>query len=122
MEAQKTPAEIVADYFDYSDLEAMVKFLSDRQKFDAEWDVFRKKIPDTLLEKWQKIMAECRANGFMRPRVRNSEIIWDQVTATRENYQKADKCTLCDKTYKAGVCKGKLKMKHNGIMFVPCWT
>jgi len=119
--AKQTPKEIIADVLDYSDLEAMTKYLSERQKSDAEWDQFRKKIPDDLLDKWQGIMSRCRENGFFRPRVRNGEIVWDQLTANRKDYQRYDKCTICTQTFIAGNCKGKGRLKHNGIMFVPCW-
>jgi hypothetical protein len=119
----KRPEQIVDEYLDGSDKYTIIKYLSEFQKTQGEWDSFRKKIPDELLNKWAKVMKECRANGFISPKIENNNIHWKVVMTLHP--ETCDKCTLCPSTYIAGDCKGKLKMKReDGIMkrnWTPCW-
>ena len=118
----RTPDEIMLGYFDQADLEAMTKFLSDRQKSDAEWDVFRKKIPDVLLDKWRKIIRECWQNGFCAPSVKNNQIVWKQIKALPYKRDAVDGCSFCSNTFKGGTCLGRFKLRPSGLMFVQCWS
>ena len=118
----KTPEEIVDKYFSYDDKISFIKFLIGYQKTQIDWEVYRKKITDSLLDKFAKIIQECRENGFMRPRVREEKIVWDRVYAFKRNHQNVDKCSMCPRTFVAGDCKGKLKYKIGQKMFNPCWA
>jgi len=122
---EKTPDDIIFGYFDNADLEAMTKFLSDRQKSEAEWETFRRKIPDDLLSKWRQILNECWRNGFCGPSVRNNQIVWKQIKALPDKSDAIDECSLCTNTFKAGTCRGrgKLKMQSGEFknFFKPCW-
>ena len=116
----KKPFEIVDEFLDCSDKSSMIKFISEYQKTGVEWDVFRKKIPDELLEKWAKVMWKCQENGFIAPRVENNVLHW-RVIMTHHT-DTCDKCTMCPTSWRAGDCKGKLKFKPNGERnWTPCW-
>jgi len=118
---EKMPKEIMAEHLDYADMEAMIGYLSDHQKTESDWNTFRRKIPNPLLDKWAAIMRECRANGFVAPFVENNEIRWRQILSTKRNHDMTDKCTLCTNLYIAGKCRGQRKLKATGMFFVPCW-
>ena len=118
---EKMPREIMADHLDFDSMETMIGYLSDFQKTEADWNIFRRKIPNALLDKWARVMIECRTNGFIAPFVENNEIRWRQIMATARNRDLTDKCTLCSNLYIAGKCRGQRKLKPSGLMFVPCW-
>jgi len=117
-----TPDEIMADYLDWSDMEFMVKVLSDFQKNQTDWEQVRRKIPDPLLEKWTKVLANCRDNGFIAPKIKNMKIVWKQI---RGNNWAVDKCSLCPNSFVSGRCMGGGKMKmidgEFKNFFKPCW-
>ena len=103
-----------------SDEQEMTNFLSAYQKNQPEWDVFRKKIPQELLNKFKKVMEECHAEGYVNPKVQDGNIIWRQILTRVRNKDYADQCTLCPNSLAAGTCKGR--MRHtNQRLFVPCW-
>ena len=118
----KKPSEIVDEFFNADDKYLMIKHLIAYQKLsnDRNWDVYRKKIPDDLLEKWAKIMIKCRENGFINPQVWNNEIHW-RVVMTRDR-NTCDQCTMCPAGIDGGDCKGKMKYKKSGDRdWTPCW-
>ena len=118
---EKMPQEIMADYLTFDDMEALITHLSNYQKTEVDWSIVRRKIPNPLLDKWARVMAECRMNGFVAPFVENNEIRWRQIMSTARNRDMTDKCTLCSNSYIAGRCHGQRKPKPGGLMFVPCW-
>jgi hypothetical protein len=123
VEPKKRPDEITDEHFTFHEKEAMIKYLIGYQKTQADWDDYRKKIPDELLQKWARILLEARENGFFNPRVINGQyIIWKQIVGFKRNYKSSDECTLCPKTFVSGECQGKMKHdQHGHRVFRPCW-
>jgi hypothetical protein len=121
---QNPPDLYVNGILSPADKEAMVKHLITRQKTKAEWDVYRKKIADELLEKWERVLNICREQGFINPHIINEKIIWNRVLSQKRSQKSNDKCTLCDKTYTSGECEGQMiyNSKEKRETFVPCWT
>jgi hypothetical protein len=98
----------------------MISHLIQRQKTHADWDVYKIKIAEDLLNKWAKIMLKCRENGFMAPQVWNNEIHW-RVAMTQDR-SNCDQCTMCPAGIDGGDCKGVMKYKRNGERnWTPCW-
>lgn len=118
---EKMPQEIMADHLTFDDMEAIIGHLSNYQKTETDWSIVRRKIPNALLDKWARVMIECRTNGFVAPFVENNEIHWRQTLNTKRNHDMTDKCTLCSNLYIAGKCRGQRKIKPSGLFFVPCW-
>lgn len=119
---KRTPDEIVDRHMDSSERVSMVNHLAAHQKAHGEWETYRKKIPSDLLQKWQRIMAECRQNGFMAPRVHDDKIVWSQVMGFKRNYRNADECCLCSNSQTKNDCAGQMLNDKNGQrQFVPCW-
>jgi hypothetical protein len=118
----QTPREIAEKYLDSEDIAAMTKYISDYQRTEPEWKLYRKKIPGELLEKWGKVFTECREEGFCNPHVFKNKIIWNRMMEFDRNKNNIDKCTLCLNTIQAGTCKGSFKFKKNGNRFTPCWA
>lgn len=103
-----------------SDEQEMTNFLSAYQKNQPEWDVFRKKIPQELLNKFKRVMNECHSEGYVNPKVQDGNITWRQILTRVRSKDNADQCTLCPNSLAAGTCKGR--MRHtNQRLFVPCW-
>lgn len=115
------PDEIIDKYFSSTEKKTFTEFLSIYQKTRPDWDAYRNKIPDGMLDKWVKILKDCRVNGFIRPQVTNGELCWSQIQGFKRNYQNADKCTLCPSSDKSGDCRGTTKYKDGQRMFRPCW-
>ena len=100
-----------------SDEEEMGRFLATYQKTHPEWDVFRKKIPDELLRKFQRVLQECKAEGYVNPHMHEEKIVWQQIL-TRERHKNAsDQCTLCPRSLAAGDCRGRMRKN-----FQFCWS
>jgi hypothetical protein len=104
--------------------EAYAKFLGDFRKNRPDWNLFRTKIPETLLVKIKKVLHECKAIGYISPVVINNEIVFRQVMGQKRNYQNADQCTLCSNSFIDGSCMGKshVKKADGHRYFVPCWS
>lgn len=116
----KKPYQIVDEFFDAADKKNMISHLIQRQKTHADWDVYKIKIAEDLLNKWAKIMLKCRENGFMAPQVWNNEIHW-RVAMTQDR-SNCDQCTMCPAGIDGGDCKGVMKYKRNGERnWTPCW-
>jgi len=113
---------IVISLMDATERELMVKYLTQYKKTGSDWDTFKNKIPEKLLEKWKFVLDACRENGFIAPKVYNEKIIWSQILGFKRNYKNADKCTLCSCNHKDGNCKGKLIYKNQQRMFQQCWS
>jgi len=77
---------------------------------NKSWDTFREKVPERLLELYEKMLVECRRNGFIYPRVEGGELIkgekgtlefiggrlvFQQVITTDD--RSGDLCTFCDR-------------------------
>lgn len=107
--------------FMVSDYEAMYDFLEKYQKTRPEWDVFRGKIPEVLLNKWGRVVKECRQNGFISPTARDKKIIFHQVKSHVRNNQNNDKCTICLKRFIDYECDGKTTLYHGQYQHVKCW-
>ena len=100
-----------------SDEDEMGRFLATYQKTHPEWDVFRKKIPDELLRKFQRVLQECKAEGYVNPHMHEEKIVWQQIL-TRERHKNAsDQCTLCPRSLAAGDCRGRMRKN-----FQFCWS
>lgn len=109
-------------YLSLSEFDAVKKLLLSYQKSRSEWDVFRRKIPSELLEKWKLVMDNCRENGYIAPKIiHGDELIWSQILGFKRNFGNANRCSVCSATFFSGVCKGKSKYKQEHYMFVPCW-
>lgn len=117
----QTPYEIMYKHLDSEDIIAMTKYISDYQRTESEWKLYRKKIPGELLEKWGEAFTECREEGFCNPHVFKNKIIWNRMMEFERNKKNLDKCTLCANTIQGGTCVGSFKVKANGNMFTPCW-
>jgi hypothetical protein len=114
------PNQIVEGIFTAGEKDLMIKLLIAFQKIQTDWDAYRKKIPDNLLEKWADIMLKCRENGFVAPRVYDNQIHWKQIMGLHTEL--SDECTMCPSTFVSGECKGRLKLNaKNERVFVPCW-
>lgn len=122
VQIDKTPDDIMGEIMDFSDRESIIKFLSTYQKTRPDWDNFRNKIPDRLLDKWAKVLKNCRKFGFIRPKVENEKITWHQVLGFKRNHQNTDQCTLCSRSQRAGDCRGGIVIKNNQRMFKQCWN
>lgn len=118
---ERHPDEIVDEYFTYDDKQAFIKYLIGYQKTQIDWETYRKKIPDALLDKFTKILAACREYGFVRPRVRDEVLVWDRILGFKRNHANADQCTLCSKSQLSGNCRGRGKYKIGQLMFKTCW-
>jgi len=101
------------------DYEAMYDFLEKYQKKRPEWDDYRSKIPEPLLEKWGRVLKECRESGFISPRAHDGKIIFAQIQT--HNRKNVDNCTLCTNSLIAGNCKGRLRPNAGKKTFVQCW-
>jgi len=99
------------------DIETIIDFLDKYQKKRPEWDDFRGKIPESLLQKWGRVLKICRENGFINPVAKNGKIIFSQILSHKRNRKNSDKCTLCTNNFIDYTCKGKIKNRN----FVPCW-
>jgi hypothetical protein len=119
--AKKTPSEIMDDHLTWQEKTSITKILSSYQKSQVDWDMFRKKLPEDLLNKFQNVLKEARENGYFLPKVVNNHIQWKQIFGFKRNYKNADKCTLCPCNFIAGDCKGGSKHKFGTILFRPCW-
>lgn len=120
------PNQIIDEFMDWSDKDLMIKHLISYQKLgdDRNWDNYRKKIPDELLQKWANIIFKCRMSGFIAPRAYDNKIVWK--TMITYHPEMCDQCSVCPKTFISGECQGKLKPKMEGghwvRNFVPCWV
>lgn len=112
------PKEIAQKHdFTKADYEMMVKHLSTYQRggLDRSWKDYRKKIDVELLEKWGRVLFDCRANGFINPVSMNDKIVWAQLTG--KSYD-SDQCTLCPNKIDDGSCPG---LTDENDRFKPCW-
>jgi hypothetical protein len=118
-----TPEQILNQFLSYTDKDDMIKFLSSWQKSQAEWDVFRKKIPDELLEKWGTALRKCRENGFINPHIDGNKITWQRILV--RNTKHCDKCFLCDRNFTGGDCRGRILHRavddKSSARFSVCW-
>jgi hypothetical protein len=117
----KKPNDIVDSIFDYDEKAVMIKLLIGYQRSGTDWDVYFKKTDHELLNKWRRIMLECRRSGFLNPKVENSELKW-RVIMSRDN-ELNDQCTACPESFTGGGCAGNLTTnQRRERMFVPCWN
>ena len=100
-----------------SDEEEMGRFLATYQKTAPEWDVFRKKIPDELLKKFQRVLTECKSEGYVNPHMSEGNIVWQQILTRERSKDAADPCTLCSRSFIAGDCRGRMRKN-----FQFCWV
>ena len=115
------PQNIVDKYLTQDEYRAMIKHLSTYRKTRAEWDHYRLKIDNDLLEKWITVLEGCRRIGFVNPHIYQDEIIWNRILGFKRNIEQADKCTLCSNSQTKETCTGQTLYKKNQPMFVPCW-
>jgi len=114
------PEEIIRSVMMNLDYEAIYEFLEKYRKKRPEWDDYRSKIPEPLLEKWGLVLKACRENGFIYPITRDGKILFSQIqTHDRIN---VDNCTLCTNSIIAGTCKGRIKYIEGKKTFVFCWV
>lgn len=97
-------------------------FILMKQKTNGEWDEMAKKMPPALRTKAEKVLKECRQNGFICPRVYDWKLKWSQVLGRERNMKYVCQCDLCDNNTTAGTCKGRFVKNHLGHRdFKPCW-
>jgi hypothetical protein len=118
----RQPDDIVGEFINFSEKETLVKFLSAYQKTKPDWDTYRHKIPDTLLDKFLKALQECRKHGFIAPKVVGGELFWKRIMGFPRNYKNSDQCSMCSKSQRAGDCRGRAIYKNQQRMFKPCWA
>lgn len=113
------PDEIMTAYFDEeNDYEAMVIHLQAYAKSGSGWEEYRKKITSKLLDKWGKVLRECRQNGFVGPYVEAGEIRFRQLVDARKNPPvRYDRCSFCERICKLRDHRGALPINVN-----PCWA
>ena len=118
---RRMPENIIRSIFsnpdDYDD---MVRHLSTWQKNQSDWNQYRQKIPDELLQKWSQVMKEFRLNGYLSPRVENGKIVPRQILTHERTRSCTDQCTLCPNTIIGGMCKGQFTIRNNQKFFIPC--
>ena len=97
-----------------SDIDAMKKHLIAYQRSggNRNWDEYRKKVDNVLLESWGGVLRLCRENGFICPVVRSNKIIFSQMLGSPAT----DKCYLCGEE-----CSGTYTITPRGKEFTPCW-
>lgn len=62
---ERMPDEIIQDIIpDIEDRRTLARHLIQYRKTDAQWDDYRKKLPDSLLKDLAAVNAEMRRNGF----------------------------------------------------------
>ena len=121
----KHPTQIVDEFMDWNDKDQMIKHLITYQKSgdDRNWDNYRNRIPDELLEKWGNVILQCRMNGYLSPRAYDNKIVWK--TMTTYHPEMCDQCSACPNVFISGECKGQIRPKLEGVEwkrnFVPCW-
>jgi hypothetical protein len=103
--------------FTKDDHDVIAKHLSTYQRrgIDRSWREYSKKIEVALLEKWGKVLFDCRANGFINPVSINDKIVWAQLIGKSF---KSDQCTLCPNKIDDGSCPG---LTDENDRFKPCW-
>jgi hypothetical protein len=120
VKTERIPEDILNENTNFIDREAIVKFLSDYQKSRPDWEIFRRKIPEGLLLKWEIVLRECRKIGYVAPKIKNGELVFKQIlTRTPKNI---DDCSLCSKSITAGTCLSRGIIKKQQLMFKPCWS
>ena len=105
-----------------SDEDEMGRFLATYQKTQPEWDVFRKKIPDELLKKFQRVLQECKSEGYINPHMSEGNIVWQQILTRERSKNNSDQCTTCSRSFVAGDCRGKTRLVNGQRHFVFCWV
>ncbi len=111
------PDEIMLAFLTHDEREAMAVHLMAYAKSGLGWDDYRKKVEGKLLEKWGKILRECRQNGFIGPHVEGGEIRFRQlVDARKDPPVRYDKCSFCERICKLRDNRGALPINVN-----PCW-
>jgi len=101
------------------DYETMYDFLEKYQIKRPDWEDFRVKIPQSLLDKWQIVLTACRENGFINPVARNGKIVFSQILT--HNREAVDGCTVCNNSIINGTCRGRLRYIDNKKTFFFCW-
>jgi hypothetical protein len=116
----KIPREIIAAFLDGEDIETIIGHLEmyQRRGEDRSWKTHRGKLPVALLYKWEKVLYQCRLNGFINPVVISGKLTWAQIIGDRTH---ADKCTVCPATSRDGSCQGRQNFKAERFNFIPCW-
>ena len=116
------PQEIIADYLDFQEQQVWQSFILIKQKTNGEWDEIAKKMPPELRDKTAKVLKECKQNGFIRPRVYDGKLKWQQVMGLERHMKYACQCDLCDNNTTSGTCKGKFVKNSMGHRdFKACW-
>jgi hypothetical protein len=122
---RKTPLVIATIYPDdilnYHmgvDTSAIIKHLASYRKSGVGWDEYRKKIPDDLLNKFRKVINDCRRQGFIAPRTEGEKINWLCIVGDSKY---ADPCSVCPKTTYNNTCQGIEEIKEDKKIFTPCW-
>lgn len=123
VQTDKRPQDILNENMNFVEREAFAKYLGEFRKNKPDWNLFRTKIPESLLEKIKNVMHECKKIGYISPVVINGEVVFRQVLGQKRNYKNTDKCTLCSSSFIDGTCMGKSKYnKQNQRVFAPCWS
>jgi len=116
------PDDVLRSELMQIDYETMARYLDEFQRKRPEWDVFRAKIPEALLEKWGRVIRICRENGFIAPMAIDGKIVFQQVKSHVRNRKNSDRCTMCQRNIKDGTCRGKLTNIYGRREFVVCWN
>ena len=135
---ETTPDEIIREALpSLEDRRVLARHLIQYRKIEAQWDDYRKKIPDNLLKALAEINAEMRRNGFfglgaMTTRDDMLRFTWHQAVDNRVK-EPIIPGTLCDACERKCARREKEnwinECKRNGIELKgkmaeelpPCW-
>ena len=136
---ERTPDEIIREVIpSLEDRRVLARHLIQYRKTEAQWDDYRKKIPDSLLKSLAEITAEMRRNGYFSLGAETTRddmlrFTWHQAI---DNRVKAPIIpgTLCDACERQCVRKERVDFinnaRRNGIELKgelakelkPCWS
>ena len=79
------------------------------------WDHYANKMNEDIRNTISAILAECRRQGFLNPRVQNDQIVFDYVCYNPDAKGKTlDQCTLCER-------ECNLRDNTGVLIGIPCW-
>ena len=58
------PDDIIRSIFTVLEFETLIDYLEKYQKKRPEWDEYRAKIPEEILNKWCKVLKSCKTEVF----------------------------------------------------------
>lgn len=115
------PDDIIRSIFSVLEFETLVDLLEKYQKKRPEWDEYRAKIPEEILQKWALVLKTCKQNGFLYSDVHEKKIRWYQIKTSARTRKNNDKCAVCGNDFIYGSCKGRVKVINGQKHFLKCF-